>query len=249
MCRADAGGRVTGRHATQVLNGPSSRPVRAALAAVLAGVGAPAARAVRDDDSTPASQFAACPQCGAALQFPTEPMTGRLLEQCDGCGFRRVMPRQTPAEVEARDRARLDALVAAEATDPLASEQPAVQAQQCVRCGRALPPKRVGTRGRRLCKDRAACRQAATGRRPRRLAAAIALEEACARIAKQLPATRTAALSVPQLCALLPTLTVSQLRAALRAMVRAGAAQAAWLDERRPSNGGRPPMGYWSTRP
>lgn len=240
---------MTGRRATQILNGPSSRPVRAALAAVLAGAGSHAARALREELTTPASQFAACPRCGAALQFPTEHATGRLLERCDGCGFERVMPRQTPAQVEARDRARLEGLFAAEEAAEIARETEPLVQDRCVRCAAALPPRRVGVRRRKLCKDRVACRQRAKGTRPRRLASAIALEDACAQVAKQLPKTRKAARSVAQLGALLPGLTVSQLRGALRAMVRGGTAQAAWLDERRPSNGGRPPMGYWSTRP
>lgn len=244
---------MTGRGAMQILNGPASRPIRAALAAVLGDVHAVTGRATRADaGTTVASQFAPCPRCGAALQFPTEQATGRLLELCDACGFRQVMPRQSAEAVEARERARFDALVAAEAADPLEdapAPTPVMVPQHCTRCGRALPPKRLGTRGRRLCKDRAACRQAATGRSPRRIAAAVALEEACAQVAAQLPAVRTAARSVQQLGAVLPALTESQLRRALVALVRNGRAQAAWLTERKGPTGGRPPMGYWSARP
>jgi hypothetical protein len=121
--------------------------------------------------------------------------------------------------------------------------------QQCVRCGRELPPKRVGTRGRRLCKDRAACRAAAKGRAPRRIAAARALERACAQVTTELPASRAAARSVPELCPVLPWLTEAQVRRALLALVRSGRAQSAWLTERKGPTGGRPPKGYWSTRP
>jgi ribosomal protein S27AE len=220
------------------------------LAALLGDVGAATAGAVRAEaGTTVASQFAGCPRCGGALQFPTDHATGRLLEQCDRCGFRQVMPRQTPAEVAVRERARFDALVAAEAADPLATDPETANRRQCARCGATLPPKRVGVRGRRYCKARARCLQASGGRRPRRIAAAIALERACAQVATELPASRAAARSVPELCPVLPWLTEAQVRRALLALVRSGRAQSAWLTERKGKTGGRPPKGYWSTRP
>lgn len=242
---------MTGRRATQVLNGPSSRPVRAALADVLAAHGAPAARLLEPRGAiTVASQFAACPRCGAALQFPTEQATGRLLEHCDACGFHRAMPRRTAAAVQAEERARFAALVAAEAAQPHAADEQSVRPMyerqgHCARCGALLPPKRMGVRGRRFCKDRPRCLQAAKGRRPRVIARALAFEALRTGVLGALPTTRAAARSVPELLEALPAFTLAQLRRALRALVRTQEVHAAWLHERRGATGGRPPMGYW----
>lgn len=243
MLAAVAGGRMTGRQATQVLNGPSSRGVRQALASVLAGARLPAPPPV---ETTPASQFAACPQCGSALRFPTEQATGRLFEHCDHCGFHRVMPRQTAAAVQAQERARFAALVADEARDPLARDP--VTVRHCARCGAALPPKRVGVRGPRFCKDRKRCLRAAEGKRPRPIAPAVALPALCARVAHALPGARLGALTVPELERRL-SLTTAQVRRALVTLEREDRARSAWLDERKGRTGGRPPKGYWSTRP
>lgn len=238
---------MTGRRATSILNGPSSRGVRHALAAVLTGARLPAPPPI---ETTTASQFAACPRCGSALQFPTEQATGRLLEHCDHCGFHRVMPRQTAAQVEADERARFDALVAAEAADPLSDSANPSKARVCDRCGAPLPPKRVGVRGRRFCKDRKRCLGAAAAALQRRAPAQkLDLAALCERVRGALPSTRKAALSIPEIRSIVPELTVPQLRRALRTLVRSRRVGAEWLKERIDPTGGRPPKGYWSTRP
>ena len=236
---------MTGRNASRILGGGQGRAVRAAIAELAA----PRPAAVTPDvrqivGRTSASQFAPCPRCGAALRFDPEPMTGLLRECCDACGLRQRMRRQSAAEVRAREQAHLEAARVDLRDD--GADAPIVRLpKSCARCGSPLPVPRVGVRGRRFCVDRASCLQRATGKRPRRIARAIALVAMSQRIAEVLPATRPEARSVTELCAALPDLTEAQLRRALLTMVRADVVRAAWLDERRGPTGGRPPMGYW----